>query len=75
VPVREGAVLQDADGQRVGEVCSGGFGPSANGAIAMAYVDAAHAAPGTALNAIVRDKPRPMTVARMPFVPQRYHRG
>jgi aminomethyltransferase len=74
-PVREGSVLQDADGRRVGEVCSGGFGPSANGAIAMAYVDAAHAAPGTALAAMVRDKPRPMTITRMPFVPQRYHRG
>jgi aminomethyltransferase len=74
-PVREGAVLLAAGGQRVGEVCSGGFGPSVEGAVAMAYVDSAHAAPGTALDAIVRDKPRRMRVVKMPFVPQRYHRG
>jgi aminomethyltransferase len=74
-PVREGAVLQDALGNRVGEVCSGGFGPSADGAIAMAYVDSAHAAIGTALDAIVRERPRPMKVVKLPFVPQRYYRG
>jgi aminomethyltransferase len=41
----------------------------------MAYVESACAAPGTQLLALVRDKPRPVTVTKMPFVPQRYHRG
>ena len=33
------------------------------------------ASPGTRLDAIVRGKPVPMEVARMPFVPTRYYRG
>jgi aminomethyltransferase len=41
----------------------------------MAYVTPRHTAPGTRLDALVRGKPRPMTVTRMPFVPQRYYRG
>lgn len=75
VPVREGAELQDANGVPVGRVCSGGFGPSVGGAVAMAYVAARYTAPGTRLDALVRGKPRPMTVTRMPFVAQRYYRG
>jgi aminomethyltransferase len=41
----------------------------------MGYVAAGHAAAGTRLNAIVRGKALPVTVARMPFVAQRYYRG
>jgi len=74
-PVREGTVLSDGDGNPVGEVCSGGFGPTLGGPVLMAYVDVARTAPDTLLQALVRDKPRPVRVAKMPFVPQRYHRG
>lgn len=74
-PVREGAPLLDATGREVGTVTSGTYGPSAGRPVAMAYVEAACAAPGTALDALVRGKPVPMTVATMPFVAQRYFRG
>ena len=74
-PVREGSVLTDLAGRAVGEVCSGGFGPTVGGPVLMAYVESACAVPGTRLLALVRDKPRPVTVTKMPFVPQRYHRG
>ena len=40
----------------------------------MGYVDAPHAAEGTALALVVRDVPRPARVAPMPFVPNRYFR-
>lgn len=73
-PVREGAEIQDAEGNTVGTVTSGGFGPSVDAPIAMGYVDAAVAAIGTELQAIVRDKPRSVTVAKMPFVQQSYKR-
>ena len=43
--------------------------------IAMGYVDAALAVPGTRVRAIVRGKPVPMEVATLPFVPARYFRG
>jgi len=75
VPVREHTELQDANGQRVGEVCSGLLGPTIDKPIAMAYVRADCAALGTPLNAIVRGKPVAMQVVPMPFVPTRYHRG
>ncbi len=73
-PVREGAPIQDASGATVGVVTSGGFAPSLDAPIAMGYVDTALAAPGTELTAMVRGKSRPLVVAKMPFVEQRYHR-
>ena len=75
VPVRENTELQDAGGQRVGEVTSGLLSPTLNQPVAMAYVAAQCAAEGTRLNAIVRGKPVPMEVTAMPFVPTRYYRG
>jgi aminomethyltransferase len=74
-PVREGTQLRAANGETVGEVCSGGFGPTVGGPVAMAYIDVAYGKIGTELQAMVRDKPRPMVVAKMPFVAQRYVRG
>ena len=74
VPVREGTPLFDAAGQPAGTVCSGTLGPSVNRCIAMAYVPAALAAPGTPLQAEVRGRRVPMTVAAMPFNPHRYVR-
>ena len=75
VPVREHCALQDLAGQPIGEVTSGLLGPSINQPIAMAYVAAAQAVPGTRVNAIVRGKPVAMEVCAMPFVPTRYYRG
>lgn len=74
-PVREGAEIVDEDGEVIGRVTSGGFSPSLNAPIAMGYVSAPYAIIGTQVSALVRGKPRAMTVAKMPFVPQRYFRG
>ncbi|MDB5942292.1 MAG: gcvT [Ramlibacter sp.] len=75
VPVREHTQLQDAQGRPVGEVTSGLLAPTIDRPIAMGYVAAESALPGTRLHAIVRGKPVPMEVTGMPFVPNRYHRG
>ncbi len=75
MPVREGAKVVDASGAEIGVVTSGSLGPSLNQPVALAYVAAAHAAVGTAVFALVRDKKVPMTVASTPFVPNRYYRG
>ena len=72
-PAREGSEIQH-EGRRVGVVTSGGFGPTLNGPLAMGYVEAALAAPGTALTLIVRDRPLPARVVSMPFVPNGYIR-
>ncbi len=74
-PVREGAaVIDDEDGE-VGRVTSGGFAPSVGQPIAMAYEPPALAAPGTAVTLVQRGKLHRGTVAALPFVPHRYHRG
>ena len=74
-PAREHTEIVDGAGRRVGEVTSGGFGPSVGGPIAMGYVEAASAAPGTKLQLVVRGTPRPAQVVTMPFAPHRYVRG
>ncbi|MGV3653450.1 MAG: glycine cleavage system aminomethyltransferase GcvT [Noviherbaspirillum sp.] len=75
LPVREGAALEDGAGRAVGHVTSGGFSPTLGQPVAQGYVDTAHAAIGTALAAIVRGKPVPVEVVRMPFVAHRYRRA
>ena len=74
-PVREGAPLLDDSGRVVGRVSSGTSSPTLKQPIAMGYVEAALAAPDTALWAEVRGRRLPMRVTRLPFVPHRYVRG
>ena len=73
-PVREGARVLDGEGNEVGRVTSGGFSPSLEKPIGMAYVATALVAPGTVLTLEQRGKLFPATVSAMPFVPHRYHR-
>ncbi|MDD0975024.1 glycine cleavage system aminomethyltransferase GcvT [Pseudomonas fontis] len=74
-PVREEAEIVDEAGTVIGKVCSGGFGPTLAGPVAMGYVDIAHTALDTPVWAIVRGKRVAMKVSKMPFVAQRYYRG
>jgi len=75
MPVRDGAVLVDAEDREVGRVSSGGFGVTVGGPVAMGYVSKEYSGVGTGLFALVRKKKVPVQVARLPFVPQRYYRG
>ncbi|MGH8412756.1 MAG: glycine cleavage T C-terminal barrel domain-containing protein, partial [Pseudomonas sp.] len=74
-PVREGAEIVNEAGEIIGSVCSGGFGPTLGGPLAMGYLDSAYTAIDTPVWAIVRGKKVPLLVSKMPFVPQRYYRG
>lgn len=74
-PVREGAVLVDQAGNEIGQVTSGGFGPSVGKPVAMGYVNRDCEAPGTTVYAQVRGKQLPMLVTAMPFVKPGYYRG
>ncbi|MGW5635114.1 glycine cleavage system aminomethyltransferase GcvT [Streptomyces sp. NPDC003832] len=57
-----------ADGQVVGEITSGAPSPTLGRPIAMAYVDAAHAAPGTAgVGVDIRGSHEPYEVVALPF--------
>jgi len=75
VPVREGAVITDAIGHKLGHVTSGTLAPSVGHPIAMAYLATNHAAVHSEVYADVRGKKQPMRVCPMPFAPHRYHRG
>ena len=76
-PVRAGASLYaetDASAP-VGSVTSGGFGPSLDAPIAMGYLPAALAVPGTRVFAEVRGKRLPAGVTTLPFIVPKYKRG
>ena len=74
-PAREHTEIQDMDGNTIGEITSGGFGPTVGGPVAMGYVARSHFKAGTPLNLIVRGKARPAKVVKMPFAPHNYKRG
>jgi aminomethyltransferase len=73
-PAREHTEITDGT-RRIGEITSGGFGPTVGGPIAMGYVETAHAAPGTAVSLMVRGTPRPARIVKLPFFAPRYYRG
>lgn len=73
-PVREGAPLTDKAGNTIGQITSGGFGPSVDGPVAMGYVTTEFAEVGTEIYATVRAKSLAVTVARLPFSPHQYKR-
>ncbi len=51
----------------IGDVTSGTFSPTLEQSIAMAYVDASHSAPGTAVEINIRGKREAATVTPLPF--------
>jgi aminomethyltransferase len=63
---RAGYAVMAAD-RRVGALTSGTFSPSLNTGIALAYLPAELAAPGTRLTVDVRGRPLPVEVGRRPF--------
>lgn len=73
-PMREGTQLFDPDGTPLGEITSGGFGPSVQAPIAMGYVAARHADIGSKLDGDLRGKRLPLTVCATPFHPTTYKR-
>lgn len=74
-PAREHTEIQDMNGKTIGEITSGGFGPTHGGPVAMGYVSRRNAKAGTPVQLIVRGKARPASVVKMPFAPHNYHRG
>jgi aminomethyltransferase len=71
-PARSGTAITDEEGRPLGRVTSGTFSPTLGQPIAMGYVTAAAARPGTPLALLVRDKPLPAEIAALPFVEHRY---
>ena len=74
-PAREGAIVMADDRSPIGKVTSGGFGPSVGGPIALGYVAAEWAKPGTPLQLEVRGRSLAASVVDLPFIPHRYVRS
>lgn len=66
-PPRAHYPVLDADGNEVGELCSGALSPSLMTGIAMAYLPVALAKPGTELKIDVRGRQFPAKVVKKPF--------
>jgi aminomethyltransferase len=75
-PMRAGVPLFETEdaAEALGHVTSGGFGPSLGAPIAMGYVPAALAEPGTRLFGEVRGRRLPATVTALPFHPHGFKR-
>jgi len=73
-PAREGSPIA-VNGEDVGVVTSGGFGPTVGTPIAMGYVPCEHAKVGTLVDIMVRGTARPAEVVKTPFTPHRYIRS
>lgn len=73
-PMRTGTQLFDQDSNPVGSITSGGFSPSLGHPISMGYVNTHLSTAGTLLQAQVRGKLLPVSVATLPFVSHRYAR-
>ena len=75
-PMREGVPLfasEDAT-EPMGQITSGGFGPTVGGPMAMGYVATDHAALGGTVYGELRGKRQPLTVTKLPFTPANFKR-
>jgi aminomethyltransferase len=71
-PARAGTEIIDMDGNAIGVITSGGFGPTFGGPVAMGYVDIEFSEPETQLQLIIRGKAMTAQVIDLPFVPHSY---
>lgn len=73
-PARQGVEVQCLEGNTIGAITSGGFGPTVGAPVAMGYVSAGHGEPGEKVNLVIRGKIQPAEIVSLPFVQQNYKR-
>ena len=71
---REGTKIFSEDGQEIGSVTSGTFGPSINSSIAMGYVKYKFSEIGNKLLLEIRGKKHEARVSELPFYKKKYVR-
>ena len=75
MPVRDGAIIQDENGNQIGYVTSGGFGPTLNKPISIARLETKYTNSQSKLFALVREKKIAVEIIKLPFVKHNYYRG
>lgn len=74
-PIRHGDLYADETSTEVvGQITSGGFGPTTETPVAMGYVDSALSTTGTRIFVELRGKRVAVAVAALPFITPRYKR-
>ena len=75
-PMREGVLIfaDEADGAPIGNVTSGGFGPTVQGPVAMGYVPAEVAKADNIVFGEVRGKRLPVEIVSLPFTAANFKR-
>ncbi len=73
-PARRGVEVADKNGNVIGAISSGGFGPTYGGPVSMGYIAEMFAEPGTEVDLLIRGKAMPATIIKLPFVQQNYKR-
>lgn len=75
-PMRASTKLfaSETSSDEIGEITSGGFGPSVNSPVSMGYISTKFSDEGTKVFAEVRGKRLPATIAKMPFVAANFKR-
>lgn len=71
---REQTEIIDENGLSVGKVSSGSYSPTLKKPIGMAYVKVPLNKVGTKLQAVVKGKPQPMVIQKLPFYEPKYYR-
>lgn len=75
-PARQHTEIFSKDGSvKIGEITSGGFGPTYQKPLAMGFVKTEFAADGTEVMVSVRGKMNPALVTKTPFVPTDYFKA
>ncbi len=73
VPIRAGALLVDSAGAAIGKITSGTVSPTLGKPVMLASIEPRFR-DDAQLSAIVRERPQPVAIAPLPFVPKRYQR-
>ena len=76
-PAREGAeiVAKGDPTTKLGKITSGCPSPTLGKNVAMGYIKDGQHKSGTEVEVLVRGKPRPAVVTKMPFVPSKYYKS
>lgn len=72
---REQTEIIDQNGNPAGKVSSGSYSPTLKKPIGMAYVKVPLNKVGTKLQAVVKGKPQPIVIQKLPFYEPKYYRA
>ncbi|MCX7626093.1 MAG: glycine cleavage system aminomethyltransferase GcvT [Candidatus Sumerlaeaceae bacterium] len=64
---RQGCCVKSGSGEEVGVVTSGGYAPSLDRNVALAYVSPSHSHVGDELDVVIRDRTWPVAIVKRPF--------